>query len=164
MSKKLVRAILSIGLVAIAALVTAGTAWSQVVTSEIRGTVTDPEGNPLEGVQVIVTDTRTNKTSGTLTSGSGRYAVLHLNPGGPFTVQAQSIGYRTQIQTGIAVTLSQARTVNFLLSVSAVEVEALTVAVDAAEAAVFSPEQVSQPRSRRRRSRPSRPGVGTSWS
>jgi hypothetical protein len=144
MSKKLVRAILSIGLVAIATLVTAGTAWSQVVTSEIRGTVTDPEGNPLEGVQVIVTDTRTNKTSGTLTSGSGRYAVLHLNPGGPFTVQAQSIGYRTQIQTGIAVTLSQARTVNFLLSVSAVEVEALTVAVDASEAAVFSPEHTGQ--------------------
>ncbi len=144
MSKRLVRLILSTGLVAIAALVMAGTAWSQVVTSEIRGTVTDPEGNPLEGVQVIVTDTRTNKTSGTLTSGSGRYAVLHLNPGGPFSVQAQSIGYRSQIQTGIAVTLSQARTVNFLLSVSAVEVEPLTVGVEASEAAVFSPEHTGQ--------------------
>jgi hypothetical protein len=70
--------------------------------------------------------------------------VLHLQPGGPFTVQAQSIGYRSQIQTGVSVTLSQARTVNFELSISAVEVEALTVAVDAAEAAVFSPEHTGQ--------------------
>ncbi len=144
MTTKLVRAMLSTGLVAIAALVTAGSAWSQVVTSEIRGTVTDQEGNAIEGVQVIVTDTRTNQTQGTLTSASGRYAVLHLQPGGPFSVQAQSIGYRSMIQTGIAVTLSQARTVNFELAISAVEVEALTVAVDAAEAAVFSPEHTGQ--------------------
>ncbi len=144
MSTKLVRAILSTGFIAAMALATAGSAWSQVVTSEIRGTVLDDQGQPLEGVQVTVTDTRTNQTYGTLTSGSGRYAVLHLNPGGPFTVQAQSIGYRPQIQTGVAVTLSQARTVNFVMSVSAVEVEALTVAVDAAEAAVFSPEHTGQ--------------------
>ena len=144
MSYKLVRATLSLALVAIAALVTTSTAWSQVVTSEIRGTIVDQDGNAIDGVQVVVTDTRTNATFGTLTNSSGRYAVLHLQPGGPYTVQAQSIGYRSEIKQGVAVVLSQAATVNFRLQVSAVEVEALTVGVDAAEASVFSAEHTGQ--------------------
>jgi hypothetical protein len=144
MSTRFVRATLSLALVAIAALVTTGTAWSQVVTSEIRGTVTGQDGNAIDGVQVIVTDTRTNATFGTLTNASGRYAVLHLQPGGPYTVQAQSIGYRSEIKQGVSVVLSQAATVNFQLQVSAVEVEPLTVGVDAGEASVFSAEHTGQ--------------------
>lgn len=144
MMRRLVRPLLPVALLAVATLATPGSAWSQVVTSEIRGTVTDPAGDPLEGVQVVVTDTRTNQTSGAITNASGRYAVLYLQPGGPFTVQAQSIGYRSQIRTGVAVTLSQARTVNFQLEISAVEVEPLTIGVDASEAAVFSSEHTGQ--------------------
>ncbi len=144
MSTQLVRATLSFGMVAIAALLTASSAWSQVVTSDIRGTVVDENGGPLDGVQVIVTDTRTNASYGTITNSSGRYLVPHLQPGGPYTVQAQSIGYRSEIRQGIAAVLSQATTVNFQLQTSAVEVEPLTVSVDAAEASVFSADHTGQ--------------------
>lgn len=144
MGTRLVRATLVIGMIAIAALLTASSAWSQVVTSEIRGTVVDQDGNAIDGVQVIVTDTRTNTSFGTITSSSGRFLVLHLQPGGPYSVAAQSIGYRTAIQQGIAVTLGQATRVNFQLEQTAVEVEALTVSVEGVTGAVFSADHTGQ--------------------
>jgi hypothetical protein len=136
MSKKLVRAILSIGLAAFVLLIAAGTGWTQVTTGDIRGRVLDTGQQPIEGVQISVTDTRTNTTTGTLTNSDGRYVVRFLRPGGPYTVTAQSIGYRAVARSGVAVTLSQAQTVDFQLETSAVEVAPLTVAVEGTDAII----------------------------
>ncbi|MDH3732398.1 MAG: carboxypeptidase regulatory-like domain-containing protein [Gemmatimonadota bacterium] len=103
---------------------------AQVVTSEIRGTVTDQDGRPLSGAQVSVTDLRTNITTGSLSGNNGRYFVSQLQPGGPYTVTAQLIGYRTTSQADVQVTLSAAETVNFVLQETAVQVEELTVSVE----------------------------------
>ena len=61
----------ALGLVAI--LLFAPILQAQVVTSEIRGTVIDQDGQPVAGAQVSVTDTRTNVTRGALTNENGRY-------------------------------------------------------------------------------------------
>ena len=136
MSTRIVRMAFALGLAAIAALGAAGTGWAQVTTGDIRGRVTDTGGQPLDGVQIVVTDTRTNTTMGTLTNTDGRYIVPHLRPGGPYTVTAQSIGYRTITRAGVAVNISQSETVNFALEQTAVEVEALTVSVAATDAVI----------------------------
>ncbi|MEJ2372075.1 MAG: carboxypeptidase-like regulatory domain-containing protein, partial [Gemmatimonadales bacterium] len=136
MTTKLVRATLSLGLAAFVLLIAAGTGWTQVTTGDIRGRVLDTGQQPIEGVQISVTDTRTNTTTGTITNADGRYTVRFLRPGGPFTVTAQSIGYRTVSRTGVAVTLSQSATVDFQLETSAVEVAPLTVAVAGTDAVI----------------------------
>jgi len=136
MTTKLVRATLSLGLAAFVLLIAAGTGWAQVTTGDIRGRVLDTGLQPLDGVQISVTDTRTNTTTGTLTNADGRYTVRFLRPGGPYTVSAQSIGYGTVGRTGVAVTLSQAQTVDFQLETSAVEVAPLTVAVEGTDAII----------------------------
>ena len=136
MTTKLVRATFSLGLAAFVLLIAAGTGWTQVTTGDIRGRVIDTGQQPIEGVQISVTDTRTNTTTGTITNAAGRYVVRFLRPGGPYTVSAQSIGYRTMGRTGVAVTLSQAQTVDFQLETSAVEVAPLTVAVEGTDAVI----------------------------
>jgi hypothetical protein len=110
-------------------LTLASSAQAQVVTSEIRGTVVSTTGQPLSGVQVSVTDVRTNVTTGTLTNDNGRYYVSQLQPGGPFTVAVQLIGYSPATRTQVRINLSSPETVNFVLEESAVSVEELTVSV-----------------------------------
>lgn len=119
-------------------------AAAQVVTSEIVGTVTDTDGRPLAGVQVSVTDLRTNFVSGSLTNESGHYFVPHLQPGGPFLVRAQIIGYRPEARGDVSVSLGRAATVNFRLEQTAVAVEALTVRVERDETGVFSRSRTGQ--------------------
>ena len=124
-------------------LTLASRAQAQVVTSEIRGTVIDQDGQPVVGAQVSVTDTRTNVTRGAITNDNGRYFVAQLHPGGPFTVRVQVIGYGPQGRTDIRITLSQAETVNFQLQQTAVQVEELTVSVTGDDA-VFSAGKTGQ--------------------
>ncbi len=121
---------------------TAGSVSAQVVTSEIRGTVTDTDGRPLEGAQVSVIDTRTNLTVGTSTNTNGRYVVSQLHPGGPFTVRVQLIGYRPASKTQVMVTLSSAEAIDFELEQTAVEVEEITVSVESNP--VFSRSKTGQ--------------------
>ncbi len=116
---------------------------AQVVTSEVRGTVTDQAGQAVEAAEISVTDTRTGVRRTAITSASGRYFVAQLQPGGPFTVQVQLIGYGPQGRSGVRLTLSQAETVNFQLQQSAIELDELTVAVTQDDA-VFSASHMGQ--------------------
>ncbi|MEE9208233.1 MAG: carboxypeptidase-like regulatory domain-containing protein, partial [Gemmatimonadota bacterium] len=116
---------------------------AQVVTSEVRGTVIDQDGQPVVSAQVSVTDTRTGVKRTAITNDNGRYFVPQLQPGGPFTVRVEIIGYGPQGRTGVGLTLSQAETVNFQLQQTAVDLEELVVAV-AANDAVFSAGKTGQ--------------------
>ncbi len=143
MRKTSFRAALGVSLGLLIGLSLAVPIEAQVVTSEIRGTVTDTNGRPLDGAQMSVTDTRTNVTVGTVTNPNGRYFVSQLQPGGPYTVAVRLIGYRPESRGGIRITLSAAETVNFQLQESAVQVEELMVAVTG-EGAVFSKSKTGQ--------------------
>lgn len=99
-------------------------------TSAVAGTVTGSAGQPLTAVQVSVTDTRTGVTSGGLTNTSGQYFVAHLQPGGPYTVRAQILGYREEIRQDVRLTLSQTSRVDFQLEETAVELDPITVSAE----------------------------------
>jgi len=119
-------------LLAIAFLaISASSAWAQgVTTGTVSGTVTGADGRPLVGAQVSVTDERTGAIAGGLTNESGRYRVPFLQPGGPYTVSVQIIGYQSVTRQGVRVSLSSAQIVSFSLETSAVAVDALTVTVE----------------------------------
>jgi hypothetical protein len=60
----------------------ASSGWGQTLTGTILGTITDPSGAVVPGVDVTVINTGTNQTRSVTTTGSGTYSLSNL-PVGP---------------------------------------------------------------------------------
>ncbi len=99
-------------------------------TSAVTGQVTSVEGQPLSGVQIIVTNTQTGATQGVLTRSDGRYLLPGLPPGGGYTVQARAIGYATQSYTDVSLAISQTQRFDFQLAAEAVALEGISVTAE----------------------------------
>jgi hypothetical protein len=91
----------------------AGTAWAQGTTSAITGTVVDETGEPMPGVNVIATHQPTGTRYGSATNQNGRYTILNMRVGGPYTVRATFVGYQTVERTGINLELDEKRAIDF---------------------------------------------------
>src|SRR5262245_25930896 len=68
--------------------------------AQISGTVKDPTGAVLPGVEVTVTQTDTSATRTTLSNETGAYTIPNL-PVGPYKLEATLSGFVTFVQTGI---------------------------------------------------------------
>lgn len=98
-----------------------------VTTAAITGIVTSPEGQPLEGAQVKVTNTSTGFSTGTITHENGRFNVQGLEVGGPYTIAVRRIGFQPQERAGINLTLGQNLRADFQLTTQAVQLSGVTV-------------------------------------
>lgn len=87
------------------------TAGAQVTTSNIRGQVTDQQGEPLLGANVLAIHTPTGTRFGAITNEDGRYNLLNLRVGGPYEITISYVGYATQQQSEVYLTLG--KTFNF---------------------------------------------------
>src|SRR5687768_9468763 len=103
------------------------TAQQGATTGTIRGRVTTADNQPVPGAQVVVRNTATGMSRGVLSDAEGRYAVLLLPPGGPYTVRVTSIGHQDAERSGLFATAGDAVTVNFALGVQVVQIEGVTV-------------------------------------
>ena len=65
--------------------------WGQTLTGTILGTVTDPEGAVLPGVELTITNTETNQVRTVFSSESGNYSAVNL-PVGLYQVEAMLQG------------------------------------------------------------------------
>lgn len=85
------------------------TAEAFAQTGKIAGRVTDAAtGEPLPGVNVVIEGT----TQGASSSVDGDYVVIGVRPGA-YTVIASFIGFATQRQEGVHVSIDLTTTVNF---------------------------------------------------
>ncbi|MBL4791710.1 TonB-dependent receptor [Citromicrobium bathyomarinum] len=89
---------------------------AQETTSAITGAVTDESGNPIPGATVVLTDTRTGRTSTSTTSSQGAFNFRTLEVGGPYTVVVNAAGYQGERVDGIAISLSDTRALRFALA------------------------------------------------
>lgn len=71
---------------------------AQVTTSNIRGKVMDDQGLALMGADVIAIHTPTGTKYGVITNSDGRFNMLNLRVGGPYTVTISYLGFKTQTQ------------------------------------------------------------------
>src|SRR5437879_13410642 len=78
------------------------------VYGKIQGTVIDPAGAVLTGVQLTATNLGTSISYTTASSGDGTFVFLNL-PIGTYRVTATSSGFRTFTATGITLTVDQVR-------------------------------------------------------
>jgi hypothetical protein len=94
-------------------------AWSQEVTANIVGTVTDPSGAPIKGAAVEATDVDRGTVWKTETNDSGSYNVLRL-PIGNYTVKISAAGFRTAVQPPFTLVLNQTARVDVRLTMGQV--------------------------------------------
>ena len=70
--------------------------FAQVTTSNIRGLVVDDQNQPLPQASVVAIHTPTGTKYGGSTNFDGRYNLLNLRVGGPYTVTVSYVGFKTQ--------------------------------------------------------------------
>jgi len=92
------------------------TAFSQVTTSKIKGTVTDSSGEPLFGANIIVLHTPTGTVAGSVAQDNGRYMIPNLRIGGPYTVTISFIGFTSKKVTNVFLTLGKTTNIDGVLS------------------------------------------------
>jgi len=70
--------------------------FAQVTTSNIKGSVADDQNQPLPGANVIAVHTPTGTKYGGTTNLDGRYNLLNMRVGGPYTVTISYVGFKNQ--------------------------------------------------------------------
>jgi hypothetical protein len=118
-----------IGIVA-AALAVGSTVWAQATTAQISGTVKDPSGAVLPGVEITATQTATGGKRSVVSNETGNYVLASL-PLGPYVLEASLPGFKSYVQTGIVLQVDDSPIVNVVLQVGQVS-EQIEVQANAA--------------------------------
>src|SRR5207302_3188677 len=92
--------------------------WAQS-TAQISGAVKDQSGAVLPGVEITATQTDKGIVRMAVTNETGSYVLPNL-PLGPYRVEAALPGFRTYVQTGIALQVNSSPEINIQLEVGQV--------------------------------------------
>jgi hypothetical protein len=125
-TRRLTRFITALGLV-LGAVVTTDAHAQGITTGGINGFVTDSAGNPLENVQIAITNRTTGFSVRTASRDGGRYNLPSLEVGGPYTLEARRIGYAPSTRGNIFVQLSQSSRIDIRLSAQATQLSELEI-------------------------------------
>ena len=113
-------------------------AYAQETTSGVTGRVLDDKGNPVVGAKVHIVHVPSGTTSTATTDASGRYQAQGLRVGGPYHIDAEGAGVKSEADN-VYLNLAEVSTVN-LSAVAAKELEGISVTASAATLAVFNPD------------------------
>jgi hypothetical protein len=86
-----------------------------VTTGAVSGTVTDPNGAPIEGAQVQIRNPRTGFRAGGITRGNGQYSIQGIEPDAGYSVTVRRIGFEPITRDNRTVSLGQATREDFTL-------------------------------------------------
>jgi hypothetical protein len=124
--------------------------FAQRFTASIRGNVTDPSGAVIAGAKVTLKNEETGLTRTMTTNEAGNYSFVDL-PVGSYQIEVTLAGFKSVVQTKIAISPADVREVNVRLATGevteAVSVEASSFAVKtvgAEIAGVVSGDQVRE--------------------
>ena len=116
----------------------AGLHGQNATSCSITGTITDPTGAVIPGVQVIVTNQATGISATETSNGSGFYDAESLAPGN-YLIRTSKAGFESQVVKDIHIDPSQRRGVDLKLQVGmaaatvTVEADAVAVQTESAE-------------------------------
>jgi hypothetical protein len=121
-------------------LLTAPAAFGQETTGGIEGLVTvKSDKSPLPGVSVEAIHVPTGTRYFAVTGVNGRFTILNVRVGGPYTVSAKISGFKTQTQSSIEIALGELRALGFELDLASVQ---QSVDVSAKEIPFISPDRM----------------------
>ncbi len=95
------------------------TLFAQTTNGSIGGTITDPSGAAVGGVQVQVVNSDTGLQRLATTLDNGTYAIPQLPPG-TYDLTVQKTGFATESRKTLQLLVNQAATIDFTLSVASV--------------------------------------------
>ncbi len=101
-----------------------------VTTAGINGRVTGQDMAVLANALITAVHGPSGSTYSTVSREDGRFNLPGMRVGGPYTVTASLIGRQSESLDGLTLTLGDNRRVDFVLSVDAVELEAITVSAE----------------------------------
>ena len=102
--------------------------FAQVTTATINGTVLSKSGDEdLVAAAVVATHEPTGTRYGTTTRDNGSYNLPNLRVGGPYTVQATYLGYKTATYKNVYLTLGQKLNINFELESEEVQLDDIVI-------------------------------------
>lgn len=102
-----------------------------VTTSDMKGTVTGPDGAPLIGATVVAIHLPSGTNFGTATNEEGHYQIPGMKVGGPYLVTVVYTGYTDATLENVMLRLGETFIKDFMLSETSVELNAVTVAAKA---------------------------------
>ena len=109
-------------------------AFAQVTSATVLGTVTDPSNAPISNAAVTVTNVSTGISYAATTGSNGEYLVPLLSITGNYTVTVEASGFEKFLRTGVVLQLNQNVRVDASLKIGAitatVEVSGLPSLVD----------------------------------
>jgi len=88
---------------------------AQVVGATMSGTVVDPSGAKIPGVDIVITNVGTGISTSTVTRSEGVFDVPNLQPGN-YDVKASAKGFSTLLRKGITLTVGQELILNLSLT------------------------------------------------
>ena len=88
---------------------------AQVVGATMSGTVVDPSGAKIPGVDIVITNVGTGISTSTVTRSEGVFDVPNLQPGN-YDVKASANGFSTLLRKGITLTVGQELILNLSLT------------------------------------------------
>jgi len=101
-----------------------------LTTSRLSGIVTDDNGNPLAGANVVATHEPTGTQYGAAVRNTGHYDILNMRIGGPYTVNVTYIGFQEQSEGNVYLSLGQSGKIDFQLTQEAIEVTGVLVTAE----------------------------------
>jgi hypothetical protein len=124
-----------------------------VTTGSMSGLVTDDKGEPLVGANVVVVHDPSGTRYGAAVRDGGMFDIHNMKIGGPYTVTVSFVGYRSQEEKNVYISIGQTVRLDFKLVEEALSTEAIQVVAQTDEvmnaartgaATYVRPEQVDQ--------------------
>src|SRR5258706_15763706 len=111
-----IRNVLSIAIAGLLLLISLPLESSAQVSASMGGTVSDPTGALIPGVEVTATNINTGITTSQLTNEAGAYQIPSLQPGN-YRLKASLPGFQTATRENIQLSQGQQVRFNFMLQV-----------------------------------------------
>ncbi|MEH6536606.1 MAG: carboxypeptidase regulatory-like domain-containing protein [Psychroserpens sp.] len=102
-------------------------AFSQVTTSNIKGLILDENSDPLPGANVLAIHTPTGTKFGAATNFDGRYNLLNLRVGGPYTVTISYVGYKEQTFNDVYLTLGKTENIDVTMAADSEQLDTVVI-------------------------------------
>lgn len=101
--------------------------FSQVTTSKIKGTVTNSQGEPLFGANIVVLHEPTGTVSGAVAQDNGKYTIPNLRVGGPYKITFSYVGFKSQDVNNVYLTLGKTTNIDGKLSEDGEQLEEVVI-------------------------------------
>lgn len=102
-------------------------AFSQVTTSNIKGLILDETSAPLPGANVLAIHTPTGTKYGAATNIDGRFNLLNLRVGGPYSITISYVGYQSQTFNDVYLTLGKTQNLDVSLVTDSEQLDAVVI-------------------------------------